>query len=578
MITYADNKNLPENKRPLTIKTRQLDDTKLRNINQSLQENNWESITPSNSHELNHCFQTFIDKIQQIVNQHAPEKEIKIKPKEIIRNPWITPGLLKSSKTLDKLYRKQKDKHPDHSSKAKFKQYKTQYNKIKRRSRIDYYENLIQNVKHDVRKTWKILNKITGKSKDKSTIPNNFINNGKVINDPKIISNDFCDYFSHVGEKFASAIPPSSKSYNFFLGNNSNARSFFFTPTDTEEILNLINNMKPKTSQGIDNISSEFLKKIKQNIKEPLCRLINAWLESGTVPTILKIAKVIPIFKNKSPEQYTNYRPISLLPSMSKILEKIVHKRLYNFLDMQNLLYNNQYGFRPKHSTIQAITQLSAEILESLDRKKYTTSVFLDLSKAFDTINHNTLLKKLEHYGIRGVALEWFRNYLHDRKQYVYYNGEISSQQDVTCGVPQGSVLGPLLFIIYTNDLPNALRDSRCILFADDTTIYYTSDDLNTTATILSNELEQLTEWFRANKLSLNATKTNYIIFNKTQLVLPDIELKIGTDRINRVYNTKFLGVYIDSKLNWNKHLQYCSYKLSSGLYAIKKCETLIAY
>ena len=261
---------------------------------------------------------------------------------------------------------------------------------------------------------------------------------------------------------------------------------------------------------------------------------------------------------------------------MSKILEKIVHKRLYNFLDKQNLLYNNQYGFRPKHSTIQAITQLSAEILESLDKKKYTTGVFLDLSKAFDTINHNTLLKKLEHYGIRGVALEWFRNYLHDRKQYVSYNGEISSQQDVTCGVPQGSVLGPLLFIIYTNDLPNALRDSRCILFADDTTIYYTSDDLNTTATILSNELEQLTEWFRANKLSLNATKTNYIIFNKTQLVLPDIELKIGTDRINRVYNTKFLGVYIDSKLNWNKHLQYCSNKLSSGLYAIKNVKHLL--
>ena len=176
------------------------------------------------------------------------------------------------------------------------------------------------------------------------------------------------------------------------------------------------------------------------------------------------------------------------------------------------------------------------------------------------------------------VVWPWsgFRNHLHDRKQYVSYNGEISSQQDVTCGVLQGSVLGPLLFIIYTNDLPNALWDSRCILFADDNTIYYTSDDLNTTATILSNELEQLIEWFRANKLSLNATKTNYIIFNKTQLVLPDIELKIGIDRINRVYDTKFLGVYINSKLNWNKHLQCCSNKLSSGLYAIQNMKHLL--
>jgi len=350
------------------------------------------------------------------------------------------------------------------------------------------------------------------------------------------------------------------------------------SPTDPEEIEKIITTMKSKTSRGIDDINSEFIKKIKQNIKVPLSKLINMSLETGKIPASLKIAKVIPIFKNKSPEEYTNYRPISLLPIMSKILEKVVHKRLYNFMNLQtcNQLYNNQYGFRTKHSTIHAITQLSAEILESFDNNNFTLGVFLDLSKAFDTINHSTLLKKLEHYGIRGVALEWFRNYLLDRKQYVHFNGINSNQQCVTCGVPQGSVLGPLLFIIYTNDLPNALRSSRCILFADDTTIFHSSNDLKISASLISNDLELLTDWFRANKLSLNVTKTNYMIFSKTQIDSSNINLKIGTEHINRVNDTKFLGVYLDSKLNWHTHLNYCRNKLSSGLYAIKNVKNIL--
>ena len=334
--------------------------------------------------------------------------------------------------------------------------------------------------------------------------------------------------------------------------------------------------MKPKTSCGIDNLNSEFIRKIKLSIKEPLSKLINISLETGNVPNTLKIAKVIPIYKNKSPEQYANYRPISLLPSLSKVLEKIIHKRLYNFINSQNLFYDCQYGFRPKFSTIHAITQLSAEILKAFDDKQYTTGVFLDLSKAFDTINHNTLLKKLEHYGVRGVALEWFRSYLCGRKQYVHFNGENSNQHDVTCGVPQGSVLGPLLFIVYTNDLPNALNDSHSILCADDTTIYHSSNDPKLSANILAADLKLLTDWFRANKLSLNISKTNYMIFSHTQQELPDIELKIGAETINRVNEIKFLGVYIDSKLNWNKQLIHCKNKLSSGLYALKTVKHLL--
>ena len=199
-----------------------------------------------------------------------------------------------------------------------------------------------------------------------------------------------------------------------------------------------------------------------------------------------------------------------------------MHNRLYSFLTKYNVLYDSQYGFRPKRSTIDAITEFTSELLPTLDINKKCLSVYLDLSKAFDTINHNILIKKLEYYGIRGMALEWFRSYLFQRRQYVSYLSTNSDTEIMSFGVPQGSVLGPLLFILYSNDIHRSLSYCKSILFADDTTIYLNGKNLNVLYEQVNSDLKSLTDWFRANQLSVNPTKTKYIRFSKNVTPMTD--------------------------------------------------------
>ena len=560
-------------KLPITVTTRCLNDDKLNKIANDLKTQNWSCL---NNKNVDDAFVTFTECLQSKINLHAPEKTKTISPYKIIRNPWITPGLLKSSKTLDKLHKAQLNKPKTHASHIKYTTFKSTYTKLKRKNKNDYYTNLLNNYKNDIRKTWKTLNSIIGRNNGTNNNIDKFENNGDYITEPEKIAEGFCTYFSQIGEKFAASIPNATKPYDQYLSCNKTDKSLFMTPTDPDEVDKIITSMKAKKSSGHDNISTALIKKLKLELKVLISILINKSLETGKVPDMIKIAKVIPIYKAKSPSLYTNYRPISLLPSISKIIEKVVHKRVYNFLNCNNIFYNSQYGFRPKYSTIHAITELTTNIQQSLDNNCDSLGVFLDLSKAFDTINHDTLLKKLHHYGVRGLALDWFRSYLSNRKQFVNFKNVNSEMQAVTCGVPQGSVLGPLLFIIYTNDLPNALRHSRCILFADDTTLYYSSKNMQNTITKISEDLNNLTEWFKANKLSLNVSKTNYIIFSRSNHIVTDT-LKIGDEIINNVSNTKFLGVIIDSRLNWHEHIKYCKNKMTSGLYILNCVKRLLA-
>ena len=290
-------------------------------------------------------------------------------------------------------------------------------------------------------------------------------------------------------------------------------KSLFFTPTDEEEIFKIVRTLKSGRSTGYDGISMNLLKKVITYIIAPLTYIFNLSISTGKCPNSLKIAKVIPIYKKDDPSLLTNYRPISILPSISKILEKIIYKRLYIFLNVNNLLVPNQFGFRKKHSTDYAIIQLLNKVTECFSNKKHLIGIFMDLSKAFDTIDHDILIYKLKRYGIHGLALSWIIDYLYNRKQYVSFQSSVSSKSNITCGVPQGSILGPLLFLVYINDIINSSSLLSFILFADDTNIFYSNKNFETLINVLNIEISKVLHWFLCNKLSLNISKTNFIRF-----------------------------------------------------------------
>ena len=503
--------------------------------------------------------------ISQIIKTCMPLKRVKFDKHKHKKSNWITAGLIRSIKFRDKLYLKMKQTPTNSEAYANIKTNLKTYNKILKRNieqaKIMYYHQKLAKYTNDIKHTWKVIKEVTNKTTNKTQLPEFFKLDGKIITDKNDIANKFNTFFTNIGPSLASTITTAgNKTYKSFL-NEPSTNEFTFNQITEVDVLNIIDKLPSKASSGVDGLSPILLKHIKNEISRPVTLILNQCLTNGVFPDKLKIAKVVPIHKSDDDTMFNNYRPISILPTLSKIFEKVIFNQVHEHFHVNNLYFSNQYGFRKKHSTELAVLEVIDRITYQLDQGITPINIYLDLSKAFDTLDHDILLTKLQYYGVNGSALALFRSYLTERQQYVDYNETSSSLEHISTGVPQGSILGPLLFIIYINDIAQSSAYFKFITYADDTTLCGTiagQIDIEN----IEMELKNVTEWLKMNKLSLNVKKTKAMLFHMPQkkIIIPTI--KINGTLIEFVDNFNFLGINLNKHLNWNPHVTNVSNKL----------------
>lgn len=388
------------------------------------------------------------------------------------------------------------------------------------------------------------------------------------------MSNEFNRYYGNVGRNLANKITkPSTLPLRHI-----NQNTMFMEPTNKHEVEAIIKTIKNNKTPGLDGLRAETLKCISCHICEPLAYLINQTISMGEWPRSLKEAIIKPLFKSGDKTKMVNYRPVSIISNIAKIFEKVIKQRLEKYVLDKNIISNRQFGFQTNKSTEDAISLLVSNIYEALDRSKPTLCVFLDLAKAFDTVSHPQLLDALEDIGLRGNVLDLMKSYISNRQQYVKIGNCISDAFEVKFGVPQGTVLGPILFTIYINNLLELDSRGKIISFADDTAILYQADSWKELKDQAENDMKSIKDWMDYNLLTINFEKTKYITFSCLNRNLPDYEtLKIDENyEIERTDYIKYLGIIIDRHLRWDKHIDNLSRNLRCLLYKFRLLRTFL--
>ena len=538
---------------------------------QGLLNENWNDVLAET--DPNVIYDSIIGKYDLHYKTNLTTKQIKKGSNKVRREEWMTNEILADIRKRDRLAK----------IKERRNEYKTLRNEIVgkcRKAEKDYLKDKVQESIGDIKRHWSILRSVINKTNNKQEVTTNFLYHGKWIEDSQTNANNMNNYLFNVGKETNESVGTAKLPPEHYLNQyrQSNEHSILLSDVSINEVLEVCRKLTKKTSCDPSGFKQNLILEDAELIAHVLAHLVNCSMKEGICPRSSKLARVTPVYKQKgSKHLYENYRPISLLSTFSKIMERLIYNRVFDFLVRYGILFESQYGFRRGHNTTHATLDFVKAIEDAIEKNDFAIGVFCDLSKAFDTLSHDILLQKLNHYGIRGRALDWFISYLSGREQYVDWNGKTSDKLPILFGVPQGSILGPLLFLIYINDLSTS-SNAKCVLFADDSNLLIQGKDLKLTAATLNNELEKINDFFKSNKLKLNTKKTKLVCFRKKsqQVDYNDIQIFLDGDKLEFEEEAAFLGITIDSHLSWESHCKGVANKISRNCGAINRVKKLL--
>lgn len=554
--------------------------TNFESIISELLDVDWSNVT--NCVTVNGAVSRFNSILKKVINKN--KQEIKVGRSKNLLKPWVTTGIVRCQKTRDKLHIVAKNNPTDPNSVLIYKRYRNFLNELQSRLKTEYQRKQLLDSKGNPKKLWKNIKDICSMPKNRTDA----VELTKIVSDP-ITSLNICNqYFSKVGLTLANDILASRGSSESclaseFKSSNLITQSFFLHPTDNHEVRKLILELKNDSAPGLDGCTPILVKKMVEAVISPFTYICNLSLSSGIFPDEWKLASVTPVHKGGNRGLPSNFRPISLLSIFSKLLEKLVNKRLINYLDKYELLSPNQFGFRRGKSTEDAVLLLTNTVSSALDNGQSCMGVFLDLAKAFDTVSTQILMRKLEYLGIRGVGLDWFHSYLTGRRQCIRVGSTISDPLPVDFGVPQGSILGPTLFTIYMNDILDLPIPGQILCYADDTVVVFKSSTWDGVRSAAEQGLSLVSGWLCSNLLTLNISKTKYLSFYKTEASSPASTLPItlhtcgavrplscSCNQIGHVESIKYLGVFLDKNLSFKNHISSLAKRIRKSIFIMK--------
>ena len=544
-----------------------------------LDELDWSNCLVVN--DIKRAWSTWKSQFMKICDKHAPLVTHRVKGR---KTQWVSDEYVNLTRMRDRL-KKKADKENANEDWVRYRSVRNQVNNLGKLLKRRFYHESVSENRKNPRILWKVLREVAPNDRTSIQHLNGLDINGVIETDLTKIVNEMNNYFVSIGSIVSTDLGNCNSTllcstmsdWNSYLAISS--ETFTFEESNEDFVRNELRKLQTTKSTRLDTISARLLKAAASVISKHFTHFFNLAIQLGKIPNEWKESKVTPVFKGGDRKDQNNYRPISVIPLVMKLMERAVHEQLQSFFVEHNMLVLQQSGFRKGHSTDTVLTYFTDYILRRMDGGCLTGVIFIDFRKAFDSVNHKILLGKLKYFGVKNVELAWFEDYLMNRRQRTVIGEKKSEWGQVKSGVPQGSILGPLLFTIMVNDLPHVITQSQIMLYANDAIIFYSSRSPLEIESILNSELKKIQAWVQTNKLAVNPVKTQFMLFGsplKLATLSQPIKLLLDNQLLSQVDTYKYLGVWLDPTLSWKEHVRHTSKKIASRIALLSRAKRFL--